>query len=319
MQLNFNFNGKTLLRNWWGIVKENFQTIQTAFADHLNKFTEHKTSVELDHPDKSVKQKHIADYSIGTQQIEQYTVTGPKIYPAAVQTSHIKDKNVTMPKLSQDLQDLVAELQNYSQTINLTFRDFDKDDNVEFYCGRNSRRFGKDGWVYWQSGTDEIVRSGPYNTESLQVIYYFAGLGTVRQKADAQKPIERLMIKKDFGMTRGIVESDGLNSIKLYRVTENMSPIDREWGEIIPASECQVIKENHCDYLEVVFLEPITLQELSVAIDIGVEVFVNDVDNNGNDIPIEAYPGIAFKAEVKNDNHLDTELSETSANGVENR
>ena len=120
-------------------------------------------------------------------------------------------------------------------------------------------------------------------------------------------------------MTRGIVESDGLNSIKLYRVTENMSPIDREWGEIIPASECQVIKENHCDYLEVVFLEPITLQELSVAIDIGVEVFVNDVDNNGNDIPIEAYPGIAFKAEVKNDNHLDTELSETSANGVENR
>ena len=112
MQLNFNFNGKTLLRNWWGIVKENFQTIQTAFADHLNKFTEHKTSVELDHPDKSVKQKHIADYSIGTQQIEQYTVTGPKIYPAAVQTSHIKDKNVTMPKLSQDLPNIIISVQN---------------------------------------------------------------------------------------------------------------------------------------------------------------------------------------------------------------
>lgn len=328
MNLNFNFNGKTLLRNWWKIVEENFRTIQTAINDHLNKFTEHKTAAELDHPNKSVKQKHIADkavgqgqiadYAVGQTQLAQYSVSSAKIYPEAVQTSHIKDGNVTMPKLSQDLQDLVEELQNYSQTINLTFRDFDKDDNVEFYCGRNSRRFEQDGWVYWQSGTDEVVRSGPYNTESFQVTYYFAGLGSVSQKADAQKPIERLTIKADFGMTSGIVESDGINDIKLYRVTDNMSPIDREFGEVIPASEYQVIKKFG-DYLEVVFFKTITLQELSVAVDIGVEMFVNDVDNNGNDIPIEAYPGVAFKAEIKNDNPLDTELSDTSANGVENR
>ena len=29
MKLNFNFSGKTLLKDWWPIVKENFKTIET--------------------------------------------------------------------------------------------------------------------------------------------------------------------------------------------------------------------------------------------------------------------------------------------------
>ncbi len=317
MNLNFNFDGKTLLRNWWKIVEANFRTIQAAFADHLNKFNEHKTAAELDHPDKSVKQRHIDDYSINTTKLAQYAVTNTKIYPGAVQTAHIKDGNVTESKLSQELRDLITELQSYSQTITLTFQDFDKTDAKEFYCGKNSRRVEQDGWVYWQSGTNEVYSGGTYG-DYLQAFYYFAGLGAVSKKADAQKPIERLIIKTDFGMTSGTTEIDGSNDIKLYRVTENMSPIDRECGEVIPASEYQVINKRS-NYLEVIFFKPITLQELSVAADIGIGGFIPDFDSNDNPIPIEAYPSMGFKAIVKNENPLDTELSTTSANGVENR
>lgn len=310
MNLNFNFNGKTLLREWWKTVKDNFQKIQDALNTH-------RTASELDHPDKSVKQKHIADYSIGTQQIAQYAITGTKIYPAAVQTAHIKDGNVTEAKLSQELRDLITELQSYSQTINLTFQDFDKTDALKFYCGMNSRKTEADGWIYWQSGTNE-VQSGGTHGDYFQVLYYFAGLGAVSEKADAQKPIERLIIKTDYGMTSGGIEVSGSNSITLYRVTDNMEPIDGEYGEVIPASEYQVIKKQS-NYLEVVFFEPITLQELSVVMEIGADGFIPDFDDNDNPIPIEAYPLVGFKAIVKNDKPLDTELSDTSANGVENR
>ena len=40
MKLNFNFDGKTLLKKWWQIVKENFNTIET---DHNNLQTAHNT------------------------------------------------------------------------------------------------------------------------------------------------------------------------------------------------------------------------------------------------------------------------------------
>lgn len=107
MQLNFNFNGKTLLRNWWKIVEANFRTIQTAFADHLNKFTEHKTAAELDHPDKSVQTRHIADYAIGTTQLAQDAVNNVRISNNAVDTRTVKDKAITKAKLEQSIQDFI--------------------------------------------------------------------------------------------------------------------------------------------------------------------------------------------------------------------
>lgn len=107
MNLNFNFNGKTLLRNWWKIVEANFRTIQTAFADHLNKFTEHKTAAELDHPDKSVKTRHIADYAIGTTQLAQGAVNNARISNNAVDTRTVKDKVITKAKLEQSIQDFI--------------------------------------------------------------------------------------------------------------------------------------------------------------------------------------------------------------------
>ncbi len=107
MNLNFNFNGKTLLRNWWKIVEENFRTIQTVINDHLNKFTEHRTAAELDHPNKSVQTRHIADYAIGTTQLAQGAVNNVRISNNAVDTRTVKDKTITKAKLEQSIQDFI--------------------------------------------------------------------------------------------------------------------------------------------------------------------------------------------------------------------
>lgn len=103
MKLNINFSGITLLKDWWKTVKANFTTIESEYNNH-------QTASVLDHPNKSVKQQHIADkavgtsqiadYSVGTTQLAQYSVSSAKIYPGAVITAHIKDGNVTQEKIA---------------------------------------------------------------------------------------------------------------------------------------------------------------------------------------------------------------------------
>lgn len=126
MKLNLDFTlykGKTRLKHWWPKVKEHFTRVQTehnALEDTVNS---HKTASELDHPSKSVKQRHIADkavgqgqiadYAVGQGQLAQYAVSSAKIYPGAVQTAHIKAGIVTREKLSEDI---TAELDKITPT-----------------------------------------------------------------------------------------------------------------------------------------------------------------------------------------------------------
>lgn len=120
MQLNFNFSGITLLKDWWGIVRDNFTTVQTLFNTH-------QIASVLDHPDKSVTTAKIADkavgaakiadYSIGPTQLAQYAVSSAKIYPAAVLTTHIKDGNVTKEKLEASLQNQLTALNSESADL----------------------------------------------------------------------------------------------------------------------------------------------------------------------------------------------------------
>ncbi len=42
MNLNFNFDGKTLLKNWWGVVKANFRKIQDTFNAHKADYDDFK-------------------------------------------------------------------------------------------------------------------------------------------------------------------------------------------------------------------------------------------------------------------------------------
>lgn len=44
MKLKFNFNGKTLLRDWWGMVRDNFQTIQNEHNSLNEKVSEEITN-----------------------------------------------------------------------------------------------------------------------------------------------------------------------------------------------------------------------------------------------------------------------------------
>ena len=103
MSVNNNYSGKTLLKDWWKIVASNFNTLQVDLHSH-------STAVDLNHPNKSVKKRHIDDGAVGKDQIEdysvsqeklaQYSVSSAKIYPSAVLTAHIKNGNVTYEKLA---------------------------------------------------------------------------------------------------------------------------------------------------------------------------------------------------------------------------
>ena len=102
MNLNFDFNGKTKLKDWWKIVKTNFETIK-------NVFNSHTTATELDHPEGSVKGKHIAEGEIKNKHLSQNSVTGVKIAQDSISTQHINDGAVTESKLSSVLRSLLLQ------------------------------------------------------------------------------------------------------------------------------------------------------------------------------------------------------------------
>ena len=146
MNLNFNFTGKTTLKDWWKIVKDNFTKIVEGFDTHTS-------AKELDHPDLSVRQRHIANQAVGTNQIADkavttnkiadsaitkdklaessitsgklttYCVTSMKIEPNSVQTTHIVNGNVTKEKLATDVQNQLDAVQDYMDNGAKTVRD----------------------------------------------------------------------------------------------------------------------------------------------------------------------------------------------------
>lgn len=76
----------------------------------LAEFNAHKNAEELDHPDKSVKKRHIADYAVGTMQIDKGAVNNVRIGNNAVDARTIKDGEITKAKLSEDMQNRFNKL-----------------------------------------------------------------------------------------------------------------------------------------------------------------------------------------------------------------
>ena len=107
MKLNFNFSGKTLLKDWWKIVRDNFTAIQTDHNELSDSVNTHKTAKVIDHPDKSVTSTKIADKAIHTEHIANYAITKDKVVNGAVTTDKITDKSITVNKLALDI---VADL-----------------------------------------------------------------------------------------------------------------------------------------------------------------------------------------------------------------
>ncbi len=92
MNLDFNYTGKTLLKNWWQIVKNNFQSVQVIFNTH-------QAAQIIDHPDKSVTEQKIADKAISAEKIADSAVSTAKIADSAVKTSKIGGGAVTEAKI----------------------------------------------------------------------------------------------------------------------------------------------------------------------------------------------------------------------------
>ncbi len=64
MKLKFNFSGKTLLRDWWKIVKDNFNTVEEAFNSHVSDFERAKKTLQ-DNINAEVSSRTSADAALG--------------------------------------------------------------------------------------------------------------------------------------------------------------------------------------------------------------------------------------------------------------
>ena len=73
MKLDFNFDGKTLLKKWWQQVKSNFQTVQDEYntlEDNLSEEINQRVNLGNDLTDKITKEtsdRKRADSSIGAK------------------------------------------------------------------------------------------------------------------------------------------------------------------------------------------------------------------------------------------------------------
>lgn len=71
MKLNFNFSGKTLLKDWWPIVKENFKTIETdhnTLSDKLDTEITQRTNADVGLADKITAEKTARESTDNTLQ-----------------------------------------------------------------------------------------------------------------------------------------------------------------------------------------------------------------------------------------------------------
>lgn len=64
MKLKFNFSGKTLLRDWWKIVKDNFSTVETEFNSHVSDFEAAKKKLQ-GNIDAEISARASADKALG--------------------------------------------------------------------------------------------------------------------------------------------------------------------------------------------------------------------------------------------------------------
>lgn len=80
MKLNFNFSGKTLLKDWWKIVRDNFTAIQTehnTLSDKLNTEITQRTNADVGLADKitaETKARESADSSLSSRINNEVTI-----------------------------------------------------------------------------------------------------------------------------------------------------------------------------------------------------------------------------------------------------
>ena len=80
MKLNFNFDGKTLLKNWWKIVRDNFTAIQTdhnTLSDKLDTEITQRTNADVGLADKitaETKARESADSSLSSRISNEVTI-----------------------------------------------------------------------------------------------------------------------------------------------------------------------------------------------------------------------------------------------------
>lgn len=88
MNLDFNFDAKTKLKQWWAQVKNNFTAIEN-WANNMESWTNKIESWMNKIENKGVKAGHIADGAVTTEKLADAAVTGNKIASGAISSAKI--------------------------------------------------------------------------------------------------------------------------------------------------------------------------------------------------------------------------------------
>ena len=120
MKLNFNFSGKTLLKDWWKIVRDNFTAIQTdhnTLSDKLDTEITQRTNADVGLADKITAEKTVRESADSTLQkiLMMKRKTGRRAtvnYNRKYQPKSPKDRRQTAKRLTKQSCTALMKRQN---------------------------------------------------------------------------------------------------------------------------------------------------------------------------------------------------------------
>ena len=119
MKLNFNFSGKTLLKDWWKIVRDNFTAIQTdhnTLSDKLDTEITQRTNADVGLADKITAEKTArenADSSLQILMMKRKTGRRATVnYNRKYQPKSPKDRRQTAKRLTKQSCTALMKRQN---------------------------------------------------------------------------------------------------------------------------------------------------------------------------------------------------------------
>ena len=122
MKLDFNFTGKTLLKDWWKQVKTNFQTVQDDFNSHVSDFNTAKTALEnkiISEADARNKADTALQNNINKHAAEKATdskYSHVKLSDSVTSASGISGATAATPAAVKTAYDKAVEVQNNLDT-----------------------------------------------------------------------------------------------------------------------------------------------------------------------------------------------------------
>ncbi len=222
MNLNLDFTGATLLKNWWKTVKENFSSIQ-------ENFNSHNTNTVLDHPNGSVTTSKLASRAVTKAKLSADIVNQLDVFEEHINnpSQEIADGTIIKTKLSEEERSGYEKSVMTSEFINnlygcrdflwtknemvLTDENFPNEFEIHDYDQVINEKFTEDVWyLYDHDGTFSIISFNYFENDDSDETYFSLGGRQISQKG-----IYALKFHTDTPAASGSISSGTCTFIKI--------------------------------------------------------------------------------------------------------